>query len=169
MFPIILVGDRKEIALGQQLTAALSKSGNVLHVTGCRIFSKSGKADDYVIAEADLSCNITLSKGVVVLKESAKDTDITGLGSVPIISPSNNNPSYITCGTGDSDTFSLSSYFDGCASVSLQKTLVCPINSEIIEPREIPVRLCAQYDRYVLLCAVAVLLLSGNDIDTLQL
>jgi hypothetical protein len=164
LFPIILVGDKKEIALGEQLTAALSKSSNVLHITGCRIFNKFGKQSDFVIAEVDDNCSFSIDCGVVILKESAKNISVSA--QVPIISPSNTNSENISCGTSKSDTFSLSSYFDKCASVSLQKPLLC--GSRYIEPREIPLRLSAQYDKYVLMCAVAVLLLSGRDIDSLN-
>ena len=154
MFPIIIVGNSKEIAFSQQLTAALSKIGNVLHVSECRIFHKAGKEEDFVIVETEGSKEIAVNCGVKIFKEP----------NVIIIE---SKAEEISCGMSAHDTISISSYFEDRASVSLQK----PIKGKngTIEPKEVPIRLGTKYDKYVLMCLVAILLLSGIDFDTLNL
>ncbi len=154
MFPIIIVGNSKEIAFTQQLTAALSKIGNVLHISECRIFYKSGKIHDFVIVETEGNQEVTVNGGAKVFKKSDRI----------IISSKDED---ISCGMSAHDAISISSYFEDRASVSLQKPIKGQIG--IIEPMEIPIRLGTKYDKYVLMCLVAILLLSGVDVDTLNL
>lgn len=67
----------------------------------------------------------------------------------------------VTCGLSPKDTITLSSIGEDSAVINLQRGITC-LDGSVAEPQEIPVSLCAMPDRFVLMSAAAVFLLSGN-------
>ena len=67
----------------------------------------------------------------------------------------------VTCGMAVTDTLTFSSLTGESAVVCLQRTIPI-LDGGCAEPAEAPLTLSQPYDAYVLMCAVAVTLLSGG-------
>ena len=67
----------------------------------------------------------------------------------------------ITCGLFRQDSITLSSSTPESAVISLQRSITSH-GGDICEPQEIPVKLSREADKYLLMAAAAIFLLTGN-------
>lgn len=72
----------------------------------------------------------------------------------------------LDCGLSLRDTLTLSSRTDSSVVISLQRS-VARLDGGVVDPVEVPLKLCRKWAPYPLLCCAGVLLLTGGAADLL--
>jgi hypothetical protein len=175
MKTIVLCGKREDTALTAVLIGMLRRYGRVQYYNGEELGRVAGDGKELFCvydsvtvpavhvpetilvfknsfgASAAPSC---LSHGIPAVFSSHSGQAAEQLKGAPVIP--------VACGTSPRDTLSVASLTEGDATVSLLRSL-CALNGELLEPKDVPVRLSRSIGTYPLLAACAVCLLCGID------
>jgi hypothetical protein len=176
---LLLYGNEKDNQITNTLLGTIRASGlSALHITNHSVamIPPSSKQPDYLVLDnADMQY-IQLAKGIVIFKQGISFYQ-NGF-NLPkeffaIVDPENEDAvsmlkkscmQTITCGMSKKDTFNFSSIGQEKAVVSLQHTIQ-NLDGDIIEPCELPILFTSIHSEYALLSSVAVLMLSGIEIQ----
>lgn len=176
MIPLVLLGSLSDRRVGQALKDLFSRRVSFLHICGSKL-DLSGTVPDFLIYETDTLEQLPVPSGILICKETSRQPGIslchveepepfqTFLGILSSEDTagaqlfSQMKLTTITCGLSGKDSLTLSSITSDSAVICLQRT-IRSLSGQEIDPGEIPVTLTRPIDRYSLLAAVAVALLS---------
>ena len=178
MIAILLCGPEKRGDMINVLLSSLRASGaSVLYITSKTVSLLPTDAEhaDFLLIDSVNIQDIHLDRGIAVFTGAASDYAEINLPEsfFAVVEPENEKAidvikkkslQPVTCGLSQRDTLTFSSLSAEGAVVSLQRE-IRSIGSGSILPREIPVKLRSPCSDYQLLAAVAVLLLSGRQIE----
>ena len=176
MVPLVLLGSLTDRRVGQALKDLVSNRLRFLHICGSKL-DLSGTAPDFLIYETDTLEHLPVDTGILICKETLRQPGVSLChvewpacyqNMIGILSSEDTAGAQlfqqmelttITCGLSGKDSLTLSSITSDSAVICLQRT-IRSLSGQEIDPGEIPVTLNRPIDRYSLLAAVAVALLS---------
>lgn len=172
MVNILLCGDLQDTSESDALLPALSLYGGVC-CSGAGRVAECGASTQYFLYESAEIPKIELKSGILILKNNISQQRPAAVpeGFVCILEAGNLAAARLLCGskatvilygTGSRNTLSLSGLSSSSALISLQRSLMT-LEGNLVEPREIEVRLSAERSPQQILLVSAVLLLSGVD------
>lgn len=176
MLPLVLLGSLSDRRVGQVLKDLFSQQASFLHICGSKL-DLSSTTPDFLIYETDTLEHMPVDNGMLICKETPRQPGVSlchveGMACfqnmIGILSSEDTvgaqlfqqmKLTTITCGLSGKDSLTLSSITSDSAVICLQRT-IRSLSGQEIDPGEIPVSLSRPVDRYSLLVAVAVALLS---------
>lgn len=175
MTTIILYGSKNDTSVGEVLFRALGKYGGVQQLFGKKLYKEpQSQIPEFLVYDLDFSPKIEVEKGVFIFKNKIDHSDKISIPNnfFPIVGSDNacalaylmkRSTPALSCGMSPRDTLCISSHDFGSAVVSLQRT-ISSLDGKTIEPHDVTIALLQPAEKYPLLAAVGVLLLSGLDL-----
>lgn len=175
MKTIVLCGKREDTTLTAAVIGTLQRYGRVQYYNGEELGSVSGEGkESFCVYDSVNLPAVHAPQTLLVFKNSfcATAEPICLPHGIPAVFSSHSGQAAeqlkgapvipVACGTSTKDTLSVASLTEGDATVSLLRTL-CTLTGELLEPKDVPVRLGRPIGTYPLLAACAVCLLCGID------
>lgn len=175
MTTIILFGSKSDTSVGEVLFRALSKCGGVQQLFGKKLYKEPQNCiPKFLVYELDYTPKIEIEKGIFIFKNKIDSYDKISIPNnfFPIVGSDNafalshlmkKSTPALCCGMSPRDTLSISSHDFSSAVVSLQRA-ISSLDEKTIEPHDVTITLTQPAEKYPLLAAIGVLLLSGLEL-----
>lgn len=172
MVNLLLMGTNADKKLHAFLEKALSSYFEVTSLSSrsCTVKEQA----EFLLWDCEHTAVVHSSPTILILRYNTGSLEPVTFEDVPnpvIVVPSGNREALefaascgipaVTCGLGSKDTFTLSSFVEHEAVLSLQRS-ISAFDGGVLEPVEIPVRLSQPFDHYALLALGAVLAFTGK-------
>ena len=174
MINLIVLGNSDGSSLANAIYQILRPSFQVAYIREGGKVSGCAESPDFLLLECDRIHTGNGAHSIILCKPRfAIPFDrcaVSEDGAVGVLQTENRNAAEmmsrwgipaVSCGMSVTDTVTLSSIDADSAMVCLQRNIPT-LDGGSIEPFEIPLRLSRPIDRYALMCAVSLLLISGN-------
>lgn len=170
LLTILVAAKEENKDFWNELACLLGKHFSMLRAFGGAMSVPAGNPS-VVVSDMKSFASIKSDQLIVVYKDVVPlSVKLTGERLVAVVDSSDSTVTEqvsatklpaITCGLFARDTITLSSMNVDSAVIGIQRSISC-FDGSRAEPQDIPVKLAKSVDSFTLMCAAAVLILSGN-------